>query len=265
MNIIGNNIEVNFDQNLKKVIKDEDKTKESNNRDTKRSPQLEYTSQLKYPDYLLEVEPPNSSQVFSKRMDKRSEEELSFNVEKDFNVKDVDINKYLELSVFVDHKAYKNLWSNGLIETEEQFDELILSYINQIQAIYSHKSFVGNFFINLVKIEIQRTDIFSKSDGNRDEMLKKFCEYQSDLNPKSDSDPLHWDMALLLTGYDLYVIRDDGTRDFKSLGLGSVSGICTLERNCVISEFEAINSMGELWPSSGLMSTWAAAHEMAHK
>jgi hypothetical protein len=26
-----------------------------------------------------------------------------------------------------------------------------------------------------------------------------------------------------------------------------------------------IESFGQTWPSSGLMSTWAAAHEMAHK
>ena len=218
---------------------------------------------ISYPDYLLEVEPPNSSQVFSRKIEKRSEDMNSLNAE--IYTEKSNSTKYLELSVFVDFKAYENFQTNGLIETEEQFHELILCYINQIQAIYSHKSFDRNFVIHLVKIELQKTEIFDKTDGNRDLLLKKFCEYQSDLNPSSDFDPFHWDMALLLTGHDLYVVRDDGTRDYKSLGLGSVSGICTLERNCVISEFETINTFGELWPSSGLMSTWAAAHEMAHK
>ena len=258
LSILGNNIEMNLDQNYKTVSMDSPEKPES-----KLEFPTEFGNFLNYPDYILEVEPPNSSQIFSRKIDKRSEEMNSVNVIKD--TKRVNSIKYLELSVFVDFKANLNLQTSGLIETEEQFHELILCYINQIQAIYSHKSFAQNFSIHLVKIEIQKTDLFSKSDGNRDELLKQFCEYQSDLNPTSDSDPMHWDMALLLTGYDLYVIKDDGTRDYNSLGLGSVSGICSLERNCVISEFEAINSLGELWPSSGLMSTWAAAHEMAHK
>ena len=265
MNIIGNNVEVNFDENHKSISVNSSEKKEVPKRmaEKQRFP-AEFGSYLNYPDYLLEVEPPNSNQVFSRRIDKRAEGLNSLNAVKDTdNIQ--NSTKYLELSVFVDFKANENLHKNGFIKSEEEFHELILCYINQIQAIYSHKSFASNFSIHLVKIEIQESNMFSKSGGNRDELLKSFCEYQANLNPLSDSDPMHWDMALLLTGYDLYVVKDDGTRDYKSLGLGSVSGICSLERNCVISEFEAINSFGELWPSSGLMSTWAAAHEMAHK
>ncbi|XP_054169276.1 A disintegrin and metalloproteinase with thrombospondin motifs adt-2-like [Oppia nitens] len=214
-------------------------------------------------DYLLEVDPHNSSQIFSRQIlnKYRSEENSSLFVSNGWKRQI----KYLELSVFVDNKAYENLLSHDLIKSEDKFHELILSYISQIQAIYSHKSFAPKFVINLVKIEIQKENIFSETDGNRDKLLKKFCKYQELLNTESDSDPKHWDMALLLTGYDLYVIRDHEIKDYNSLGLASVSGICTLDRNCVISEFSpSLDISAPIWPSSGLMSTWAAAHEMAH-
>jgi hypothetical protein len=268
LNIFGHNVEVNFDENHKQMAMNSVPKQEVPKVSTVllKAPGDTGARVTKYPEYLTEIRAPKTSDIFSKRIDKRSDE-LNSIFEDSYSNKGKGRkgSKYLELALFVDLKAYENLKANGLIETESDFHEMLLSYINQIQAIYSHKLFAPNFFINLVKIEIQKEDIFSHTNGNRDEMLTKFCEYQSVLNPVSDSDPMHWDMSLLLTGYDLYVVKDDGTRDYKSLGLGTVSGICTVDRNCVISEFEPIMTTGEIWPSSGLMSTWAAAHEMAHK
>lgn len=38
-----------------------------------------------------------------------------------------------------------------------------------------------------------------------DRFLSSFCKWQRVENPALDSDPLHWDHAVLLTGLDLYV------------------------------------------------------------
>jgi hypothetical protein len=252
MNIFGQTVELNLAENHKLVS-----TSFANEENNKELENGIFSNKNPMSDYIVEVEPPNSSQILSRRISKRSKNSI------DNSHSNAD--KNLELAVFVDDRAYHNLISNNLVLNDDELHELILGFINQIQAIYYQKSLEQKLHISLVKIEIQKSSEFSQFNGNRDELLKSFCEYQAKMNIESDSDPSHWDMALLLTGFDLFVIKDDGSHDFHPLGLGSISGICTYDRNCVIVEFEPINRFGQIWPSSGLMSTWAAAHEMAHK
>ena len=59
-------------------------------------------------------------------------------------------------------------------------------------------------FFNL---EIQRSQKFESHDGNRDKLLDSFCSYSNDLNPEDDvSDPRHWDIGILVTGLDMWVL-----------------------------------------------------------
>ena len=41
--------------------------------------------------------------------------------------------------------------------------------------------------------------------------------------------------------------------------------MCTLNQNCVISEFGVVSSTGKPYPSTGLASTYVMAHEIGHK
>jgi hypothetical protein len=69
------------------------------------------------------------------------------------------------------------------------------------------------------------------ANGEVDQLLENFCDYQNSLNPQSDDDPRHWDHALLFTGYDLY----RGT--LKSVaGYAPVKGMCSGIRSCTINE-----------------------------
>ncbi|VDK51612.1 unnamed protein product [Anisakis simplex] len=68
-------------------------------------------------------------------------------------------------------------------------------------------------------------------DGNVDRLLDAFCNYQYSKNPSQDSDPQHWDHALLFSGYDLY------RGDLRTIaGYAAVKGMCTKERSCTINE-----------------------------
>jgi thrombospondin motif-containing protein 18 len=65
-----------------------------------------------------------------------------------------------------------------------------------------------------------------------DRFLTNFCKWQKTENPPSDSDPLHWDHALILTGLDLYVVHQSGKISNQVVGLAPVAGMCTRSSSC---------------------------------
>ena len=171
--------------------------------------------------------------------------------------------KNLRLALFLGYSAYNNL-RNSLFLNLEQIHNLLLAYVNQIQAIYYQKSLRSKLNIILVKIDVHKSEIFGTHGGQRDKILNEFCKYQQSLNPLDNSSQDHWDMALYLTSLNLYSVDRRGIND-KTMGLSSVGSICSTNNNCVIVEFGSVNDLGRPFPSAGLMSTWIAAHEMAHK
>ena len=61
------------------------------------------------------------------------------------------------------------------------------------------------------------------------------------MNPGDDSDPNHWDIALLVSGVDFWAIDDrTGRRSYGTMGLAygsnGLSGICNKSWGCVIGE-----------------------------
>jgi hypothetical protein len=137
MNIIGQTVELNLAQNHKIVS-----TSFANEENNKEAEKNEKRNKKMF-DYIV-VQPPNSSQILSRRISKRS------NNSTDNSHSNTD--KNLELAVFVDDIAYHNLVSNNLVLNDDELHELISGFINQIQAIYYQKSFEQKLHISLVKI-----------------------------------------------------------------------------------------------------------------
>lgn len=205
-----------------------------------------------------------NTRIFNKEdLEKFNDLDILYQLNNDVDNNEINNDLYLELAVFLDDKAYANLVPN-LVQTDEEVKQLLLGYVNQIQAIYHHSSLKNHLKIIIVKIDILKERKFDMKNGNRDQLIDSFCEFQSKLNPSTDSDPFHWDTAILLTGLNLYVNEDD-VRDDKPLGLGSINGVCHSLSSCVIVEFCPDDIMTKPWPTSGLGSTWIAAHELAHK
>lgn len=77
----------------------------------------------------------------------------------------------------------------------------------------------------LKRLEILHSDPEGLSRSNDiDRFLSDFCKWQQTENPPLDSDPLHWDHAVILTGLDLYVTGKNGKIS------NQVVGECTVRR-----------------------------------
>ena len=88
---------------------------------------------------------------------------------------------------------------------------MILAYINGVQAVYHYSSLGRNIDFTIVHLELMSQTPFSEHGGRHKQLLKSFCEYQSSQNSHNEgSDANHWDIALDLTGLDLYSVAKGG-------------------------------------------------------
>lgn len=142
--------------------------------------------------------------------------------------------------------------------------DLLLAYVNNIQALYHHPSLGRRIDLALVRLELmaRQPKELAHLDGERSDTLDAFCAYSRDLNPAADEDPRHWDMGLYVSGLDFYAVQQ-GKRHPMTMGLAPVGGVCWPDYACVIAEF-GVNSQ-PAYPSAGFTSVYIAAHEIAHK
>ena len=82
-------------------------------------------------------------------------------------------------------------------------------------------------------MELQKKCLFSDSDGDREPMLMSFCRFQQD---KIEKEGKKWDIALLLSGRDMFGVDSRGRRSYATMGLSTVTGICEPSYGCVIGE-----------------------------
>ena len=169
----------------------------------------------------------------------------------------------IELAVFFDEAAY-NIFSPFFNRNEMRIRDMLLAYINGVQALYHHPSLGAKIDIALVRLELMRrqpTDL-PHYDGERGDLLESFCKYSQRHNSKEDDDPYHWDMGLYVSGLDFYA-KMDGSK--VTMGLAPVDGICLDTWSCVIAELGVTNRFGKPYPSAGFTSIYIAAHEIGHK
>ncbi|GFX62562.1 a disintegrin and metalloproteinase with thrombospondin motifs adt-1 [Trichonephila clavipes] len=170
---------------------------------------------------------------------------------------------YLELAVFFDQKGYEMFQPH--VKSEDQLVDLILGFVNQMQALYQQPSLKKKIQISIVRLEVmkkQPSDL-PHAEGDRDKLLDSFCSYQAKKNPDSDSDPNHWDLALYISGLNFYAM-EKGKKNGITMGLAPVGGVCLKQHACVITEFGTTSDDGRPYPSAGLLSTYIAAHEIGH-
>lgn len=169
----------------------------------------------------------------------------------------------IELAVFFDEAAY-NIFSPFLDRDEEKIRDMLLAYVNGVQALYYHPSLGVKIDIALVRLDImQRQPVDLRvHNGERARLLDSFCAYAQDHNPPGDDDPHHWDMGLYVSGLDFWAV-EDGSR--VTMGLAPVNGSCYAPWSCVIAELGVTNRFGKPYPSAGFTSVYIAAHEIGHK
>lgn len=126
---------------------------------------------------------------------------------------------FVETAVFVDRDLYKHMTINFPKDTERELVRFVLAMINAVQLLY-HDSSLGrpvNFILK--RLEILHEDPANlKRPHDIDRFLSNFCTWQRLENPPGDTDPLHWDHALILTGLDLYVVNKNGKVSSQVVG-----------------------------------------------
>ncbi|XP_045483108.1 A disintegrin and metalloproteinase with thrombospondin motifs adt-2-like [Harmonia axyridis] len=170
----------------------------------------------------------------------------------------------LEVALFFDETAYK-IFAPMMDYDINKLQDMILAYLNGVQALYHQPSLGSPLEITLIRLDIMKKQPSKMYHhyGERSKLLDSFCEYQNSLNPGSDSDPDHWDMALYISGLDFYAM-ENGKKNGATMGLATVGGVCHPKYACIIAELGTTNIFGKPYPSAGFNSVYILAHEIGH-
>lgn len=89
-----------------------------------------------------------------------------------------------------------------------------------MQALYQLPSLGGKLDMAVVYMEFHAKNPAGMPTygGERGQLLDSFCGYQKGVNKKSDQDPEHWDMSLLLSGLDFYAV-EGGRNNYITMGM----------------------------------------------
>ncbi|XP_006106852.2 A disintegrin and metalloproteinase with thrombospondin motifs 12-like [Myotis lucifugus] len=132
----------------------------------------------------------------------------------------------------------------------ENVESYILTIMNMVTGLF-HNPSIGNAIhivvVRLVLLEEEEQGL--KIVHHAEKTLTSFCKWQKSINPKSDLNPAHHDVAVLLTRKD---ICGGVNRPCETLGLSHLSGMCQPSRSCNINE------------DSGLPLAFTIAHELGH-
>ncbi|XP_011178053.1 uncharacterized protein LOC105209376 [Zeugodacus cucurbitae] len=160
---------------------------------------------------------------------------------------------YIETAIFVDRDLFQHMSKNFPDNTESQMIRFVLAMINAVQLLYHDRSLGRRINFVLKRLEILYNDPSSlRRSDDIDTYLSNFCEWQQRLNPPKDSDTMHYDHAVILTGLDLYVVDKGGKKISQVVGLAPVSGMCTNTSSCTINEGKHFESV------------FVVAHEIGH-
>ncbi|XP_063151837.1 A disintegrin and metalloproteinase with thrombospondin motifs 12 [Candoia aspera] len=132
----------------------------------------------------------------------------------------------------------------------ENVESYILTIINMVAGLF-HDPSIGNaihiMLVRLILLEEEEQGL--KIIHHADKTLASFCKWQKSINPKLDTNPLHHDVAVLLTRKDICAGMN---QPCETLGLSHLSGMCQPHRSCNINE------------DSGLPLAFTIAHELGH-
>ncbi|XP_076973044.1 A disintegrin and metalloproteinase with thrombospondin motifs 12 isoform X2 [Tamandua tetradactyla] len=132
----------------------------------------------------------------------------------------------------------------------ENVESYILTIMNMVTGLF-HNPSIGNaihiIVVRLILLEEEEQGL--KIVHHAEKTLTSFCKWQKSINPKSDTNPAHHDVAVLLTRKDLCAGLN---HPCETLGLSHLSGMCQPHRSCNINE------------DSGLPLAFTIAHELGH-
>ncbi|KAK3854247.1 hypothetical protein Pcinc_039261, partial [Petrolisthes cinctipes] len=204
-------------------------------------------------DSSLRSEWGGNSGYFAGNTHGREETESKIRDDKHEGVDEDSQTLYIETSVFVDQDLYRHMLGNFPTDTKDQVLKVVLAMVNAMQLLYNDASLGHQVKFVLKRLEILYQDPSGlQRSHDIDHFLTNFCTWQREQNPAQDTDPLHWDHALILTGLDVFTITDKGRVNSQVVGLAPVAGMCTRASSCTVNEGRHFESV------------YVMAHEIGH-
>jgi len=182
-------------------------------------------------------------------------------------IKSMEKKLTIELAVFFDDAAYRTFMP--LLDNDnEKIHCMLLMYVNCIRAAYRHPSLGVSIDISLVRLDIMKKQplVLPAKDPTYVNLLALSCKYATSLNPPNDNNPRHWDVALYVTGIDLFTHRDIPIigkffKNYAPMGIAYVDYLCVPNFSCALIEIPA-PAPNILAPI--LISSLSAVHEIGH-
>uniref|UniRef100_H3D7B4 ADAM metallopeptidase with thrombospondin type 1 motif, 13 n=1 Tax=Tetraodon nigroviridis TaxID=99883 RepID=H3D7B4_TETNG len=116
---------------------------------------------------------------------------------------------------------------------KQDTERYILTNLNIASELLRDMTLGANMRVHLVHmVALSEPDPEIQLSANITSSLRSVCEWGRKINPSNDSDPLHADLLLYITRYDL--VLPDGNKQVR--GVAQLGGACSSEWSCVIAE-----------------------------
>uniref|UniRef100_A0A3Q3LFK9 Peptidase M12B domain-containing protein n=1 Tax=Mastacembelus armatus TaxID=205130 RepID=A0A3Q3LFK9_9TELE len=117
---------------------------------------------------------------------------------------------------------------------KQDTERYILTNLNIASELLRDMTLGANMRVHLVRMIILLEPEVNKIQlsTNITSSLKSVCDWGRRINPSNDTNPLHADLLLYITRYDL--VLPDGNKQVR--GVTQLGGACSSEWSCVITE-----------------------------
>ncbi|XP_023249691.1 A disintegrin and metalloproteinase with thrombospondin motifs 13 isoform X1 [Seriola lalandi dorsalis] len=116
---------------------------------------------------------------------------------------------------------------------KQDTERYILTNLNIASELLRDMTLGANMRVHLVRtIILSEPEPEIQMSTNITSSLRSVCDWGRRINPPNDSDPLHADLLLYVTRYDL--VLPDGNKQVR--GVAQLGGACSSEWSCVITE-----------------------------
>ncbi|KAM3611671.1 uncharacterized protein V6R79_022270 [Siganus canaliculatus] len=116
---------------------------------------------------------------------------------------------------------------------KQDTERYILTNLNIASELLRDMTLGANMRVHLVRmIILSEPEPEIQMSPNITSSLRSVCDWGRRINPSNDSDPLHADLLLYITRYDLEL--PDGNKQVR--GVAQLGGACSSDWSCVITE-----------------------------
>ncbi|XP_068594579.1 A disintegrin and metalloproteinase with thrombospondin motifs 13 [Brachionichthys hirsutus] len=116
---------------------------------------------------------------------------------------------------------------------QQDTERYVLTNLNIASELLRDATLGANMRVHLVRmIVLSEPEPGIRMSPNISSSYRSVCDWGRRTNPPDDSDPLHADLLLYITRYDL--VLPDGSNQVR--GVAQLGGACTTEWSCVVTE-----------------------------